>query len=195
MMRVRLTKVDLGAMALIVGVGVAAHFMGFEPIRRARAEAVAQNGLLSERTTALNAKLVLIDAQKAARAEVQEKIAKSIRLESPTTLNQRMAAIPELGAAAGVRVREVVPKVPQPGKRLTKVPITIGGDGPSTHLTYFLNQLHTTFPDMEVLSVTITARPEVPQEPARFSMDLVWYTRAGSDGSKGETAEKTPPKP
>lgn len=195
MKRVRLTKVDLGALALVVGVGVTAHFVGFEPIRRARADSLAQNALLSQRTAALDAKIELINTQKAARAKAQEKIATAIRLESPTTLNQRMAAIPELGAAAGVRVREVVPKAPQPGKRLTKVPITIGGDGPSTHLAHFLNQLHTTFPDMEVLTLSLSARPESPDEPARFSMDLVWYTRAGSDGSKGAPAEKFPPKP
>lgn len=193
--RLTLTKVDVIAIAGLLGVSAAAHFFGFVPVRAARAAAMGENALLSTRSEELAERERSVEAAKARVRELDERIAAAIPLQTPDKLNQRMAAIPELGAAVGVRVREVVPKSPQTGKRLVRVPITIGGDAPTTILTTFLHELHSRFPDMEVLTLNLAARPESPQEPARFTMDLVWYTRADSDVSKGAPPEKPPPTP
>ncbi|GJQ30589.1 MAG: hypothetical protein HBSAPP03_24730 [Phycisphaerae bacterium] len=190
-----LTPVDFAAGAILVILAILAHAVGFEPIRRARADSVALHAQLADRTRELTEKESALVAGRAARDALRARLAEATPLETAASLNQRMAAIPDVGAGSGVRVREVVPKPIIPGKPLIRVPITIGGDGPSARFGLFLHDLHESFPDMEVVSLNVSGRPESPHEPVRFSLDLMWYTRVDQDASKAAPAEKTGVRP
>ncbi|CAG0996405.1 hypothetical protein PHYC_02590 [Phycisphaerales bacterium] len=189
------TPVDLIGIGGIVLIAVVAHFGGFEPVRRARAENAMQQESLTALNEAKGANAAALRDVKARLDELGRFEGRSVRLEHASKLNQRMAAIPELADRCAIRVREVVPKAAQPAKRFVRVPITIAGEGPAARISVFLSQLHLEFPDMEVVSFSIAGRADSPTEAAFFTFDLLWYTSAGPDASTAAAAGSKPSRP
>lgn len=194
-LRQLLTPVDMIGIAAIVAIAVAVHFGGFEPVRRARAQTAEQREQLAALNQARDSNAATIRAQKTAIDQLRADEAQTVQLESASRLNSRMAAIPELADRCAVRVREVVPKAAQPARRVNKVPITIAGEGPAPRISVFLSQLHIDFPDMEVVSFSIAGRSDGPNESAHFTLELMWYTLAGPDGSAAPAPASPPPAP
>lgn len=185
------TRADAVGIAVLALVSVGAHFMVVQPFRTARADALAGNAELSTMTHALSTLESEVRSARDTLADVEKQLRSALALEPASSLNQRMAAIPELGDACGVRVREVIPRAPQPGRRFTRVPLTIGGEGPPGALNVFLRDLHARFPDTEITTFTIAARTDDPQEPARFTLEMVWYAQAGSDAPAGDAGSSS----
>jgi len=190
--RPKMSRVDGAAIVGIALVSLAAHLGGVEPARRARAEQAAQRDLLRDKVRELEAKDAALRADRAELATLEEKLAAAITLEPPSRMNDRIAAIPELALRVGARVDEVVPKPLQPGRRFTQVPIYFAGDARYPQLAALFAAMREQFPDMQVTAFSISGRPDVPSEPARFTAELIWFARAEGDDGAGTKSTATP---
>ena len=107
-----------------------------------------------------------------------ELAANKVRLEGADQVNGRVA---KLTTAFGkcdlevddVRIGEVIS-----GRRCDVVPITIAGRGGYRQCTSFLNELCKTFPDTSVAKLNLGGSPSRPDEPQKFSFELLWCTSA-----------------
>lgn len=189
------TPVDLVALGVIGALSLAAHVGIFEPARRASAEIQRQRDVLDERRRALDERTAEVRRTRERVQRLREELAARVTLEPGSGITSRLAGIPELGAEHGVLVRDVAPRPPQPGARFTMIPIVVGGECPPAAFAPFLAALRARFPDMEVTAFGVGARPESPDDPARFSIEMTWYTRAGGSGRDGPSTRQPTPGP
>jgi Tfp pilus assembly protein PilO len=193
--RFSFARFDAIAVTVIVVISAVAYQFGYRPLSRARAEVLATNESLAQLLTGIEKAQAELKNEKAIVASLQQQVGTILRFEPASTLNRRMGIIPELGERAGVRIREVVPKAGVPGDRLVRIPITISGEGPSNTFPGLLAALNRECRDMEVMAFSVLARPENPNEPVRFSLDLCWYALSGSAASTASQNAVTSERP
>ncbi len=189
------SPLDLVALGILGVLTLGAHAGIFEPARRASAEVQRQREALDERRRTLEERSAEVRRTRERVQRLRADLDARVTLEPASGISSRLAAIPELGAELGVLVRDVAPRPAQAGARFTTIPIVVGGECPPTSFTPFLAALRKKFPDMEITSFGVGARPESPDEPARFTIEMAWYTRAGGAGREGATTRPPAPTP
>jgi len=103
----------------------------------------------------------------------------------------RISRISELAQASGVSLTEVSPGAERPGAKYNQSPLSLKGSGRMPGFMSLLSDLHREFPDTQLVSLTLTGRPEQPQVDQAMSAELVWYTLVGGAGRTGSTAKDT----
>jgi Tfp pilus assembly protein PilO len=189
-----------GAMTLLDGAGVgvlaalslAAYFMGVAPAVRAVQGAEQERVQLAEKQA---------QAQSLERSlqQVQRKLD---ALESAGTgvgprasALDRISRISEIAAASGVSLTDLSPRPEVKGTRFNRVPIVVAGLGSSGSFQSLLRDLHAEYPDLQLVSLTITSNLENRKSPASLNAELVWYTVAEGAGGSGRSGGAGGPAP
>lgn len=198
-MSVRLPSISTidGAGAGVLAVLTAgAYFAAYAPMNDARASDTEQRATLVQQRETLEERDRQLRDLRVAAADSLARLDAAIPLESPSRLTRRMSAFPELAERCRVELLETLPKAAIPGKQFVRVPLGVNGTGTYTAFTSFVAEITARFPDMEVVSFQITGQPEDPLQPARFSVELMWFTIAdGADQAEKPVSKATGPHP
>jgi Tfp pilus assembly protein PilO len=195
MKKADLRLLDVGGVGVLVALTLAAYFTGVSPAVRAVRAAEEERTRLAERQAhAQGLERTLQQAQRKLEA-----LESAERRELPrATALDRISRISEIAAANGVSLTDLSPRPEVKGTRFNRVPIVVAGLGPSASFEALLRDLHQEYPDVQVVSLTITANVENAKSPASLNAELAWYTiaenaagsgRAGSAGGAGGQAQ------
>jgi len=99
----------------------------------------------------------------------------SVKLQPVGLMNQRLVGLTDLAADNGLHVYKIQPDSVQRGDRFDKVPILISGQGTYQTCTAYIGQLRQDFPDVVVVSFSLSGRPADPSQQATFQLQLSWH--------------------
>ncbi|MDX2132051.1 MAG: hypothetical protein SFY69_08365 [Planctomycetota bacterium] len=173
------SAVDLVGVACVAGLTLLGYLGVVRPAQQAAAAARHERAQLDEQRGLLDAREREVRTLREQLARAEADLGTQVVLGPASGLTSRLAAIPELGDELGVLVREVAPRQPTQTPRYGTIPIVVGGECPPHSFAPFLGALRERFPDMETVAFGVGARPDAPDEPARFTVEMIWYTRAG----------------
>jgi hypothetical protein len=97
----------------------------------------------------------------------------AVRLQPPSALNTRLAALAKLAEAEGLAVEAIEPKPAVETSLAVRVPLRLGARGPSPAAIRFLASLKRRFPDVAVEGFDVAGREGEDGTAIRF--DCVWY--------------------
>lgn len=185
----RLHAGSLGALALITGLG---YMVGVRPLLAARVEAWELDHSLTEKRSALDDLRAELATTKNDLAVVRRALdAGDINLVGSSLLNSQLAKLGIAAETAGVAVSEAAPGAPEEGSLLVRIPIRISGKGHYPDFAAFLRALDKDLKDTVVVGFNLGGRADMPNEPATFSVDLLWY--ALREGAASEVREGASP--
>jgi hypothetical protein len=172
----------LGALAVLTA-GV--YLGGYAPVQRARAEREAldrQAQTLREDLTTHGEEL------RTARADVKqlrEALATMPNPASAADQPRRVGELAQLATDLGISLQELSPRdARREGKRVL-VPVRLTGACGPDELRGLLQSLRARFPDMELTGVDVNRAFDRPQDPAPFSVELLWHTTEAAGGGSG----------
>lgn len=174
---IRITRDDILGAGAVAIISTAGYFWGIEPVRAARAHAVAQEALLAQSTSDAEAREHELVSLRDVLRRTRERADDSITLSPASLLNQRLTEIPSLASRQNVKLAEIQPGAPVPLERLGKLPIRFSGEGTFPDVVKFVDAMDTHLPDVEVVAFSIYSQSSDGQGLARFSADVVWYTQ------------------
>lgn len=102
--------------------------------------------------------------------------ASRVKLESSEMLNTRIAEVTDLATECRLDLHQTSSRALAGTELYDTISISIAGGGTYSDAARFLHRLRERMPDTGVRSVRLTGNPRSPQTPARYEMDLVWYT-------------------
>ncbi len=190
-----------GAMTLLDGAGVgvlaalslAAYFMGVAPAVRAVQGAEQERVQLAEKQAqAQSLERSLHQVQR--KLEALESAGTEVKGPRASALD-RISRISEIAAASGVSLTDLSPRPEVKGTRFNRVPIVVAGLGSSASFQALLRDLHAEYPDLQLVSLTITSNLENRKSPASLNAELVWYTVADGAGLEGRSGGAGGPTP
>lgn len=175
----------LGALSLITGLG---YVVGVRPLLAARVEAWEMDRALSEKRSALDDVRAELAATKSDLAASRRALdSGDINLVGSSLLNSQLAKLGIAAESAGVALSDAAPGSPEEGSLLVRIPIRISGKGHYPDFAAFLRALDTDLKDTVVVGFNLGGRADMPNEPATFSVDLLWYAlREGADSGVRE---------
>ncbi len=111
--------------------------------------------------------------------------ASPLRLLPTSAINKRIAALAALAEQHHLKINQVQPGTPEPGKHYSTVPIRLSGSGRFTHVVAFMHQLHVEFKDVGVASWSVSGDPADDDDEAEFAFSLAWFASpAGGENLK-----------
>lgn len=173
------------ALLLISGAG---YLAGVRPLMAARVDAWQVERSIADRRAKVDAlRADLASAKSEVELTQKQLTTANIPLLDNTLINTQLAKLGLAGEEAGLVVSETTPAPPEEGKGLVRYPIRLSGKGRYGDFTTFLTKLRSNMPDTVVLGFTMSGRSETPDEPASFSVDLLWYALREGAGSEGNS--------
>ena len=177
-----LAKVYLAAAVTCAALAAGAYFFGVRP---AAGRHQAQAGREVELKAARKKAAALLTSRNAAQAQLDAANGAlknlTLRLESASTVNQRLASLTDLATKdCALVIDELRPgTIAASGDCLT-VPILIAGSGTYPNCAKFLHRLRQKYPDTAVRSFETTNNSASPDAPsATFQFELVWHAAKG----------------
>lgn len=165
----------LGA-AGCIALSVLAYMGGVRPAVARTAEQEALAGDLAARRRTVSELTSAANAAKGDLAATRKTLAAlPLKLESAAQVNQRLAMLTDLAAAAELTVNEIRPGAVIDGTDFRSVPIQISGTGAYPACAAFLSRLHHQFPDTAVRSFH-AGHSAAGDGAATFSFELFWHT-------------------
>ena len=108
----------------------------------------------------------------------------NVRVDGETRLNQRIAALSDLAAGAGLSVDVIEPGVGRPGLLYHVTPIQMGGKGRYPQVRSFMSSLYQSMPDVPLTSISLSAAPTAAESTVYFNLELLWHTAAAPASPK-----------
>lgn len=181
----RLHAGAVGALALLTGIG---YLMGVRPLLAARVEAWEIDRTLVEKQSAVSDLRADLASTKNDLAGIRRSLESGdIKLVGSSLLNSQLAKLGIAAEEAGVVLSETAPGQPEEGSLLVRIPIRISGRGHYPDLARYLRSVNDSLKDTVVVGFNLSGRAETPNEPATFSVDLLWYAlRESTDSGAGD---------
>ncbi len=183
--------IHASGVAAMAGVLVAGYMGVARPLVSREREVV----LLRQQASQLKSEAGMLDAASdlwQARLDEWQAALKDVQitLQPVSRLNARLAAITSIAQETRLTLDRVEPGQPieQGGK--SRVHINLSGQGPTSGCSDLLERLHTQFPDMRIIGLSLNSSPG--QESASFSIRLVWYAVPNAESASAHPASPTP---
>ena len=171
--------VDVVGVAIAIVVALAAYLMLVRPARLQREQAQrleAEGSAREQRRRELEGEL------RRATQELKElarlNAGANVRVDGETRLNQRIAALSDLAAGAGLSVDVIEPGVGRPGMLYHVTPIQMAGKGRYPQVKAFMASLYQSMPDVPLTSISLSAAPSAAESTVYFNLELLWHTAA-----------------
>lgn len=170
--------IDAGGVAVLLLVAVATWFIGVRPVLARHDRAVAAQ----QSYVAVNQKLRETEGEIARlNTQLQETrrdcALHGQRLEPSSHLNHRLASLTELATNVGASLDDVQPGKVLPAARFDFMPIHLAGTGTYSQFTALLHAIREAHADIGIGALTVFGTPATTDQPANFSIDLLWYTQ------------------
>src|SRR5688500_10936222 len=177
--------IDVIGVAAALLVALVAYLMVVRPAQLQREQALrleSEGSAREQRRRDLEAELhrATQDLKELARINARE----NVRVDGETRLNQRIAALSDLAAGAGLSVDVIEPGVGRPGLLYHVTPIQMGGKGRFTQVKAFLSSLYQSMPDVPLTSISLSAAPTAAESTVYFNLELLWHTAAAPASPK-----------
>jgi Tfp pilus assembly protein PilO len=180
-------KVDAVGIGVCVAVSLVFYWASVQPLlERQRAAAAQRRELNVRQDEAAELKAAVSTMQKRLADAEAERAAGTVRLETATRINTRVAGLTQLLSDCRLEVDDVQTARVSRGPQYDLAPITITGRGSYVSSVRFLRELRSAFPDMSVARIDLTGQPGQAAETTAFQFDLLWY--AAPDRSVGSLA-------
>lgn len=180
LIRKRFSVIDgVGLAVLAVGTGL--WYIGaFSPMETRRAAVAGLQTTLAARS----GELATLDEDwaklKRDQATLAEHAKNAVQLSRLSTLNVRLGEIPAVAEVRGIVLDELAPGTTtlpaQSGAKYQRTPIRMSGSAQYEAVQGLLGDLHTAFPDTEVVRLAMAGQSDAPGSDIRFTIELVWYT-------------------
>ena len=174
-------KIDAIGFAAVAGFAVLAYVLAISPLLERHAKVQSQRAELrdaQQKSADLNRKL---EEQKAKLGIAQRDLAAApLKLQPAGQLNMRLAMLTDLVTQNGASVDDVQPGKVINGVRFDTLTMKLSGTATYCTFTALLHRLHEQFPDIGVSALDVAGNPQDAAGSAKFSIDLVWYTRAAN---------------
>ena len=170
-------RVDGVGAGVCLGMCAVAYFMGIRPLLEQHARFAGQKSqLVAERENAAKSTANLLQVKKE-QTEVHNWLATHpLQLQTAQHANQRLAALTSLANKAGAQLDEVQPGVVTTGARYDTFAIRLSGLGTYGACASMIHRMRTTFSDMRIASMDLIGKPTEAGSPAKFRLELLWYT-------------------
>lgn len=180
----------VGAVAIITGI---AYMAGVRPLMAARVQAWQFDRELNEKRSVVEDLRTELASTRSDLSTVRRSLETGdIRLVGSSLVNSQIAKLGIAAESANVMLTETSPGQPEEGALLVRVPIRISGKGHYPDFAKFLEGLDHDLSDTVVLGFDISGRADVPDEPATFSVDLLWYALREGAESGARAGGQTP---
>jgi Tfp pilus assembly protein PilO len=176
-----LATIDLAGVGIIVLGALATYYLGLAPAQRAAAAECADRETLAASKTELDAANLQLSSATASLASIRSRVeASSTVLKPASDLFERIQSITLNAQSHSLRVSEINPSALVTGKRFNRIPIHLSGVGTYADFSAFLRELHTSNPDLQVVSFKLLGRAEDAKNAPHFEAQLNLYTSAGA---------------
>lgn len=161
------------------GVGLAlagALYLGvIRPVHSARSNAIQQRTAVADLTDQLASVETEINSTRAQVTALEKQLEHSVRLQDPSRLNRYVTEVMRLATESKLSVLEA----PQGDYRAAhpdygRVPIALQGSGQPADVLGFLNKLHETCRDIEVVGIELASGGA--GGVGMYRVEMEWYT-------------------
>jgi Tfp pilus assembly protein PilO len=189
-----LAAIDAAAVALIVAGAFGTYWLGIAPAQRAAAAERANHEGLAVANDQLDEAMERLQNARSSLESLHGQVeANATVLRPGSELFARIGEITQKAQARALTISGTSPSAPVVGKRYNRIPIHLSGVGSYANFAAFIEDLHRSYSDLQVLSFKLTDRADDPKAQAAFEADLSWYTStdkpAGAAGSNGEAGK------
>ena len=181
--------IDAAGVAVCLALCLSTYFAGIHPILGRHDACAAKRTELAARRDELHRLSAILQGLRDRRTSVSEELAQSsLRLQSASRTNHRLAEIAELATKCGLKVDAVQPGEATAGNLYDIVPISLTGTGQYPTCVQFLHKLQKVFPDTGVISLNLVGGdPGGRRSAASFECRLKWHTAPQPKGAKKAT--------
>lgn len=183
--------VDVAGVTVCAILALLGYVVGIKPLVQRRVGLAAQETRLNVQKRDAEKLADSAASLKRKLASVKRALAESpLQLESTDSINNRISRVAGLAAECGMKIDEIQPGQWAASLRYKTVPIRLVAGGKFPACVALLHRLRVAFPDTAVASFELTGHPRTPATPAKFEVNLVWYTTASHRTSR--TYERNP---
>lgn len=178
--------IDVAAFALIAAGALGTYWLGIAPAQRARAAELENRAALAFAKDQLDGAALQLESSKRSLEALQAQVNENTTVLRPgSDLFARIAEITQKAQSRSLTISGTNPSPPIVGKRSTRIPIHLSGVGSYANFAAFLDDLHASYADLQVLSFKLTSRAEDARTPGSFEADLSWYISADKPRGSG----------
>ena len=181
-------RVHLAGIGVCLGLSALVYGIAVQPMLGQHDRYLAQQAQLSARRQQAGEATAALAAAKAELAGLNDALAASpLQLQPAELINQRLALLTDLATQAGLRVDTIEPGKPVAGARFDAMPLQLTGGGTNRDCTAFVRRMRRSLPDTAIGSLDLAAgTPDGSGAavPAKFDMNLIWYTASGKAAAK-----------
>lgn len=175
-------RIHLVGIGICVGLSALVYAIGVQPLLGQHERYVKQEAQLAARRKQAGEAAASLAAVKSQLGALNEALAASpLQLQPAEVMNQRLALLTDLAGKSGLRLDTIEPGRPVSGLRFDALPIQLTGGGAYRDCAVFIRRMRQMFPDTGVGSLELTGAPPDAggaMVPARFDVNLIWYTAA-----------------
>jgi Tfp pilus assembly protein PilO len=177
--------IDVAGVAIAIVVALAAYLMLVRPAELQREQALrldAEGSAREQRRRELESELYRATQELKELAKLNAR--ENVKVDGETRLNQRIAALSDLAAAAGLSVDVIEPGAGRPGLLYHVTPIQMSGKGRYPQVRAFMSSLYQSMPDLPLTSISLSAAPTAAESTVNFNLEMLWHTAAAPASPK-----------
>jgi len=172
----KFTRVDAVGLTAALVLGGAFYWLAVQPIVDLRqCQAAQQSRLQSQRQDRKDLAAQEQEIRSSLAHTRTELKACPLQLEAFAALNAKIQKLVGMATGNELKVDQILPAEPAYGRDFGTVPVRLAGSGGYRTWTLFLHQLSQQFPDMAVNSFELTGKPDAPNSPVEFRVNLEWH--------------------
>lgn len=172
----KFARVDSIGLAAVLVLGGAFYYFAVQPMVDFRQCQAAQQARLENQRSSTRELVTKAQAIRTTLTQTRTELkACPLQLESFTELNAKIQKLVSLATGNELKVDQILPAEPTYGRDFGTVPVRLAGSGGYRTWTFFLHQLSQQFPDMAVRSFELSGKPDAPNTPMDFRVNLEWH--------------------
>jgi Tfp pilus assembly protein PilO len=169
-------QVDLVAALACLGLTVAGYLLVFVPAQELRQARAALESRVEDASRELAAEQEHLRSMEVHLERIREARAQSrIELRNVRSLNARLADLVEAGSRVGLEILETGAAEPDRHEWYLTVPIELRAEGTYSQGAAFLDVVHGSLPDVELVAFDMSGNTKEAGAPASLVFNFVWY--------------------